>query len=409
MEEKKDTHHQHARSTHHPDKKNKVGLPVNRYAISEHAQKPKVFDILLIAAAVLGVILIISIYLTFSINQNLKKNIETAKEAARPAKIQLTLIKNSKCADCFDASKYLDYIKSSKVEVLSEKTLEVGSTEGKGMAAKYNIQKIPSLLVTGEIDKLNLDGFNKVQDALVLSQISPPYTDAASGKVKGRVSLKLLKDESCGKCNNMDVLIGQINLAGIKLRENKNISAGSQEGKSLIAKYRIGFVPAIILSEDAGEYPIIQQAWPAIGTKEKDAYVLRTVYPPFLNLTTGQLRGLVDVIYLADNSCADCYNVSFHKLILASPQSFAMAFGNEKTVDISSAEGKGIISKYNISKVPTVILSSEAGVYPSSTGLAQFFSIEKDGSYIFRQLGVVGAYMDLATNSVVKPQVSQRQ
>ena len=372
-----------------------------------HSNKKNKLDILLIAAAVLGVILIINIFLTFGINQNLKKNIEAAKEAARPAKIQLTLIKNSKCADCFDASQYIAYVKSSKVEILSEKILEFNSSEAKGMASKYNIQKIPSILITGELGKLNLEGFNKVQDALVLSQITPPYTDAASGKVKGRVSLKLVKDESCGKCDNMDVIIGQINLAGIKLRENKNISASSKEGKSLIAKYKIGFVPTVILSEDAEEYEIIQQAWPSIGTKEKDAYVLRTVYPPFLNLTTGQLRGLVDVIYLADNSCADCYNVSFHESVLTSPQSFAMTFGNEKTVDISSAEGKGLISKYNISQAPTVILSSEAGVYPSSTGLAQFFSIEKDNSYVFRQLGVGGAYRDLTTNSVVKPQENQ--
>ena len=202
MENKKEAHHRHTSSTHHANKKNKL-------------------DILLIAAAVLGVILIINIFLTFGISQNLKKNIEAAEEAARPAKIQLTLIKNSKCADCFDASQYIDYVKSSKVEILSEKTLEFNSSEGKGMTSKYNIQKIPSLLITGELDKLNLDGFNKVQDAFVLSQISPPYTDAAGGKVKGRVSLKFVKDESCGKCGDMGVLIGQINLAGIKLRENK--------------------------------------------------------------------------------------------------------------------------------------------------------------------------------------------
>lgn len=385
MEDKKEEHHQHMHIPHQVHKKNKL-------------------DILLIAAVVLGIILIINIFLTFGISQNLKKNIETAKEAARPAKIQLTLIKNSKCADCLNASQYVNYVKSSKVEVLNERSLEFDSSEAKGLISKYNIQKIPSILVTGELDKLNLEGFNKIQDALVLAQANPPYTDAASGKVKGRVSLKLVKDESCEKCNNMEILISQINLAGINLRENKNISAGSEEGKSLIAKYKIGFVPTVILSEDAGEYAIIQQAWPTIGTKEKDAYVLRTVYPPFLNLTTGHLRGLVDVIYLADNSCADCYNVSFHKSVLTSPQTFAMAFGNEKTIDISAAEGKELISKYNITQVPTVVLSSEARVYPSSIGLAQFFSIEKDGSYVFRQTQVVGAYKDLASNTIVNPE-----
>ena len=367
MENKKEEPRQHAHGMHHSNKKDK-------------------FDIVLIAVVVLGVILIINIFLAFGINQNLKKNIDAAKEAARPAKIELTLIKNSKCADCFDASQYADYIKSSKVEVLSEKTLEFNSSEAKSLISKYNIQKIPSILVTGELDKLNLDGFGKVQDALVLSQISPPYTDALNGKVLGRVRLKIVKDDSCAKCNDLGVLIAQISSAGIRVIEQKNISSASNEGKSLISKYRLDFVPTLILSQDAGEYPLIQQAWPSIGTKEKDAYVLRAAYPPFLNLTTGQLRGLIDVIYLTDNSCAGCYNVSFHKSVLTSPQSFAMTFGNEKTIDISAAEGKELISKYNISQVPTIILSSEAGVYPSSTGLAQFFSIEKDGSYVLGSL-----------------------
>ena len=73
-------------------------------------------------------------------------------------------------------------------------------------------------------------------------------------------------------------------------------------------------------------------------------------------------------------------------------------------VDLSSDKGKELVQKYSIEKVPTVILSDEVRVYPSSTGLGQFFSLEKDGSYVFRQLDVVGAYKDLATNSIVKPQ-----
>src|SRR3989338_2440306 len=185
MKDRKEEHHQHAHSPHHANKKNK-------------------FDLFLIAAAVLGVILIINIFLTFGISKNIKNNIEAAEESARPAKIQLTLIKNSKCSDCFDASVIVDYIKSQKIELLNEKTTEFNSNEAKELVSKYKIEKIPSILVTGELEKLNLDGFNKVQDALVLSQINPPYTDASSGKVKGRVSLKLIKDESCGKCDNLE-------------------------------------------------------------------------------------------------------------------------------------------------------------------------------------------------------------
>ena len=389
MENKKEEHH-HAHGPHHSNKKNKL-------------------DILLIAAAVLAVILIINIFLTFNITQNLKSNLEAAKEAARPAKIQLTLIKNSKCNTCFDASAVVNYIKSQKVELLSEKTFEFNSNEAKGLISKYKIEKIPSVLVTGELGKLNLQGFDKKEDAMVLSQLNPPYTDAISGKVRGLVSLKLLADPTCDKCDKLGAILAQIGFAGIKIAEQKNVSINSDEGKFLISKYKLDFVPTLILSEDAGEYSIIQQAWPRIGTKEKDAYVLRTVYPPFINLTTGKLRGLVNIIYLNDTSCTECYDVSIHKLILTSPQSFAISFGKEEVIDLSSSKGKELIQKYGIEKVPTVILSYEAGVYPSSAGLNQLFSIEKDNSYVFRKPDVVGAYKDLTTNAIVKPQQNQGQ
>lgn len=384
MEDKKEEHH-HTHSAHHPHKKNKV-------------------DILLIAAIALGIILIINIFLAFGISQNLKKNIEAAKEAAKPAEIQLVLIKNSRCTECFDAAQVISYVKSQKVELLSEKTLEFGSTEAKSLISKYKIEKIPAVLVTGELDKLNIQGFSKVRDALVFSQINPPFTDPTSGRVKGLVSLKLITDPSCDKCDKLGTLLAQISFAGIKIAEQRNITATSEEGKSLTSKYNIDFVPTLILSEDAGEYLIIQQAWAQIGTKEEDAYVLRTVYPPFINLTIGKLRGLISITYLNDTSCTECYDVSTHKLILSSPQSYAMAFDKEEVVDLSSNKGKELVQKYNITKVPTVVLSAEMGVYPSSAGLRQFFSIEKDNSYVFRQLDVIGAYKDLAINSVINPQ-----
>ncbi|MBI4452395.1 hypothetical protein HY637_03125 [Candidatus Woesearchaeota archaeon] len=402
MEEKKEENAHHHPVVHHK--------PIHEhYSFHPAHKKNNIENVLLIAAAVLALILIINIFLTFGINKKLKESIETAKEAAKPAKIELVLIRDSKCADCFDASVFSSYIKSLKVELLNEKTLEFSSGEARSLINKYKIQKIPSIIVTGELNKLSIEGFNKVQDGLVLAQLNPPYTDALSGRIVGKVSLKLIKDDSCMKCNDMSRLLTQIKFAGIKVVEEKNISLISDEGKSLIQKYNLDFVPTVILSEDAEAYPIMQQAWPTIGTKEEEGYVLRMVSPPFINLTTGKLSGLVDLIYLVDKSCADCYNVSFHKSVLTSEQSFAIIIDNEETVDIGDAKGKGLIAKYNITKVPTVVLSDEVSAYPSSEGLRQFFSIEQDGYYVFRQPQVIGAYMDLATNTLVKPQENQGQ
>lgn len=133
------------------------------------------------------------------------------------------------------------------------------------------------------------------------------------------------------------------------------------------------------------------------------------VFPPFLNLTTGKLKGLVNVVYLTDGSCAECYNVSQHKEVLTNPEGFDITLDKEESYDISDAKGKELIAKYNVTKVPMVILSDEVSVYPSSLALKQFFSVEKDGSFVFRTAEAVGTYKDLTTNQVVKAQQTEEQ
>ncbi len=368
-------------------------------------------DIFIVLVILLGIVLIINILITYNLNKDLKKGTEAAKEKLKPAKIELLLIRNSECSDCFDISAVPDSIRQYNVNVTAERILEFDSNEGKKILRRYKVGKVPAVIVTGEIEKVSMEGFEKKENALLLAGLEPPYTDAVTGEIRGRVVLYNLKDSGCEKCNALSLLTAQIKGAGVKIYQEKNIEPGSDEGKELIKKYSISFVPAIILSKDASEYDVIQQAWPQIGSRENDgAYVLRLPSPPFVNLTTGKLRGVVDIAYLTDKSCAECYDVSQHKEILTNQQSFAVRLGKEEAFDISDAKGKELIAKYNITQAPAIILSGEISVYPSSQLLKQFFSVEKDGSYVFRMLSAVGTYKDLTKNEVVKiQQQSQEQ
>ncbi len=357
----------------------------------------------------LAVILLINIFLTLNLSNDLKKSAEAAKESVKPAKIELAVVKNSRCADCFDISAVLNYIKAAKLNVTKENIYEFDSAQGKQLTVKYGIEKVPSVIITGEIDKLQMQGPVKNKDALIFAP-EPPYTNISTGKIEGRVVLYYL-DPQCTKCRDISLLITQIKGAGIRISAQKNVTPDSDEGKNLIKKYNIEFAPAIIMSKDASAYSIIQKAWPPIGSKEADgSYVFRLAAPPFINLTTGKIRGLVGITYLADKSCTECYDVKLHKEILTNPQTFGMYVDNEEAVDIADAKGKEMIAKYNITKVPATILSDEVSVYPSSKALGQFFSLEKDGYYVFRKLEVLGTYKDLPTNQVVKaPQRAQVQ
>ena len=367
---------------------------------SEKSNLENIFIGLLI---LLGIILIINVFLTSNLNSELKKSKVASQESLKPAKIELAVIKNSKCNECFDISTIVSHIKNANANITKEAMFEFDSQEAKQIISKYKIEKIPTVVVTGEIDKLNIQGLTKKENALLLTNLEPPYTNTVTGNVEGRVTLYLLTEQECAKCNDLSNLISQIKGTGVKISLEKNIVSNSEEGKELINKYNIDFVPTIILSKDASAYNVIQKAWPQIGSQETDgSYVLRLVSPPFINLTTSELKGIVNIIYLTDKSCTECYDVNQHREILTSPQSFAIKLDKEETFDISDAKGKELVDKYNITQVPTIIISNDVSVYPSSPVLKQFFSVEKDGSYVFRRLSSVGTYRDLTTNQVVK-------
>ena len=154
------------------------------------------------------------------------------------------------------------------------------------------------------------------------------------------------------------------------------------------------------------DYELIKTNWNSLGVISEDgSYILTTINPPYRDITTNEIKGLVELTYITDRSCSECYNVSEHKLILTNQRAFALAITKETSVDISTKEGKELINNYNITSVPTVLLSKEASAYPSLISVwRNVGSVEKDGILIFRNLDLMqGKYKDLSKNEIIEP------
>lgn len=112
--------------------------------------------------------------------------------------------------------------------------------------------------------------------------------------------------------------------------------------------------------------------------------------------------GLVNLTYLVDSTCPACYKADqVQKPILT--QGYGIALNYERAVDISSFEGQNLISRYNITKVPTVLLSADADQYANLKNVwKNVGTVEADGWYVFREMqqlqGVI--YKDLVTNQI---------
>ena len=120
-------------------------------------KKFRIENIFIAVTVVLGIILIANIVLTYNLKNDMQKSADALKEKSKPAKIELAVVQNSKCNDCFDISTIVSHIKNSNVNITKQSAFEFDSKEGKGIISKYKIEKVPTVVLTGEIDKVKID------------------------------------------------------------------------------------------------------------------------------------------------------------------------------------------------------------------------------------------------------------
>tara|TARA_Y100000310_G_scaffold340197_1_gene435169 strand:- start:2480 stop:3595 length:1116 start_codon:yes stop_codon:yes gene_type:complete len=348
--------------------------------------------------ALLG-ILLFNTFFVFNIGNNLDTKINEAKNLAKPAKIEIIKLESS-CADCFDASEIINVLKGSDLEITDEKTLQGTSKEAIDLINKYNVEKLPTVILKGEIEKTSVQNFKQVDDALIFGSVTAPYEDATTNEIVGKVSSIIISADTCEVCTDLRLALESLKQGGILIEKEEEYDYSSSKAKTLISEFNIEKFPALILSDDLDAYPNIAQNLEQLASKSNGYYVIESQVP-YIDITNN-IRGLVTLTMIDDSTCNDCYDVELHKEILAR---FGLAIDNEKNVDINSAEGKALKEKYNLKKIPTVILSNDLEAYEGFDVVwQQVGTVETDGSYVFREIEVLSQniiYKDLTTGKVV--------
>ena len=105
-----------------------------------------IFAVIFLSTAVTGALFL-------KANGILNKKLAETAEANRPANLDLTIIADAACQDCFDLNPVLDSIKKENIKISSQKIVDRSGDEGKQLIAKYAIQKLTAFLLQGELDK----------------------------------------------------------------------------------------------------------------------------------------------------------------------------------------------------------------------------------------------------------------
>ncbi len=250
-----------------------------------------VFAAIFISAAV-------TIFFSFKTNALTNQKMAEAAEAKRPANLDLVMITDANCQNCFDLNSVLENIKKENVKINSQKTIDRASDEGRQFVAKFAIKKLPTFLVKGELakDSVLVKFFSQagdtIDDTFVFRQVGGPYVDTATGKIKGRVNLVLLTDITCTQCYDVtqhEIILKQFGISA----PAKVVDVKSALGQALVKAYVIKMVPTFVLSGDVKEYPSLASVWSQVGIVARDGAYVFTKGVPFMgvykNLTTNKV------------------------------------------------------------------------------------------------------------------------
>lgn len=345
--------------------------------------------------------LLFFVLLNFYFVYQMKGSIKTTPEQPQALpQVELSIITTPDCPDCFDIETISRMIRRARLNITKESQYPWNSDEAKTIITQSNISHAPALVLSGQVQSLYMEPLVPYGNQLVFDYSTPPYIEVATGQVLGRARLMVLDAQGCAKCFNVSSVLDQIQHV-VKVSNMTRVSYKDPHAKALIKKYNISRVPSVILSKDAELYLVVNRSWNSLGTWEEDgSMVLRSIPPPYLDPATGTTSGLITLTYLTDSSCADCYNVSIHKEVLAQ---LGVVFGKEERIDASSLQGKELITRYSIKAIPTILLPKESEKYPLLDQVwAQVGTIEEDGTHVFRVLEALGniKWRDITTGKV---------
>ncbi|MBI4154851.1 hypothetical protein HY498_02075 [Candidatus Woesearchaeota archaeon] len=346
---------------------------------------------------VLIIFLVFNIIVSLLAGSELSRKLDLRIEAAKP--VQISIIKiSADCPDCFDLTPVINSIKSGNVNVTEEK--EIKFEDAKEIIEEYKITKLPTFLIKGDIEKLPKQGFENVSNVLVFRNVMAPYFDVKDKQIEGLVKIKVISVKSCDKCIDLSFIKLQLEKVGVKIDSYETFDMNAKEAKEIIEEYKITKLPTMLVSKDFGVYDIVK-AWSSIGIKNDDgSYLLTKVQPPYYDLAENVVKGLVNLFVIYDKNCLECQDKSLQKTAL---KSLGISFVNENEYDVDSKEGRDLIKKYGVTKLPATILSKEASTYEALLQVwSQVGTIEGDGSYILRKADLLGSYKDLSTGEVVK-------
>ncbi|MFH1056434.1 MAG: hypothetical protein V1717_01400 [Candidatus Micrarchaeota archaeon] len=355
----------------------------------------------LVLYGLIGVGILAIIYLALATNalSNLQPKPSPTAPVEKP-EIGVILINPPPCRPCIKLDDFAKNIKNySGILLVQDETVEFQNASE--LIAKYGIKKLPTVLISGELDKLpalktQLEalGETKEDGTIVITGIKPVYYDLEQKKFVGLLKATRIVNSTCIDCTKAFVFQGNLEEStGIRFSEESEFELNDTRAEALVEKYNITKIPSLIITGEIDAYEGLSEEWKKVGSAEEDgSLVWRSVVPPYQELPSGKVKGMATLIAIDNETCKECYEPNLHEEELARR---GVLFGNSMYLNYTQAWAQKLVQKYNITFIPTVLVDAEMDEYYPYTQLKQIWeqvgSTESDGWHVFRNMSSLGS------------------
>jgi hypothetical protein len=159
----------------------------------------------------------------------------------------------------------------------------------------------------------------------------------------------------------------------------ENVEYMESDSKT-VKQYNLTRLPIILMSGEYDVYPFYLQL-SALGEDMGEVFVFSKLLPPYYDLTDKKVKGLVKVTYIKDPECKECYAPEEYFAGLLKNASIYVVSEKVLTKD----EAKDLLSQYNITQLPTVIMSKDFKYYEQLLPAWEAIGTEEaDGMFVLR-------------------------
>lgn len=204
------------------------------------------------------------------------------------------------------------------------------------------------------------------------------------------VYVKAFVNENCIKCTQVEDYLEVYEKAWVNFWTIDIKKYNTLEYIDQFRKYNITKLPFIVFSEELNNYETISSSWNnTFGYRnEQMEYISTDITPPYFDIEAKKVKWLIDIVYIWNRNCDDCYKIESIIWIL---RKFWLRFNNVNKIDKDDKEAIKLIEKYNIDTFPVILLSENTKLYVNfSYFWKTIWSIEDDWSYILRKPWKIG-------------------